>query len=100
MFFTSKPRDKTTPGGPGHIARPAGTCFVLCLYSLIFGRKYHLVVNVVNLLNDQCAIEFPDYYKPEEVIVPYFIPDTPAARQDIANQYTTISRLDQGTTEV
>jgi len=42
---------------------------------------------------------FADYYKPEEVIVPYFIQDTPIARQDIANQYTTISRLDQGTVQ-
>ena len=35
-------------------------------------------------------------YKPEEVVVPYFVQDTPAAREDIANQYTTLSRLDQG----
>ena len=38
----------------------------------------------------------PLHYSPEDVQVPYFVPDTPAARQDIANQYTTISRLDQG----
>ena len=38
----------------------------------------------------------PVYYRPEDVVVPYFVPDTPAARQDIAAQYTTISRLDQG----
>ncbi|CAH1775761.1 unnamed protein product [Owenia fusiformis] len=38
----------------------------------------------------------PRYYKPEEVVVPYFIQDTPAAREDIAAQYATISRLDQG----
>ncbi|XP_070580308.1 N-sulphoglucosamine sulphohydrolase-like isoform X2 [Ptychodera flava] len=38
----------------------------------------------------------PVYYKPEEVIVPFFIQDTPAAREDIAKQYTTISRMDQG----
>lgn len=38
----------------------------------------------------------PIHYSPEDVIVPYFVQDTPAARQDIANQYTTISRLDQG----
>ena len=38
----------------------------------------------------------PVYYRPEDVLVPYFVPDTPAARQDIAAQYTTISRLDQG----
>lgn len=38
----------------------------------------------------------PVYYSPNDVIVPYFVPDTPAARADIAAQYTTISRLDQG----
>ncbi|GIY35196.1 n-sulphoglucosamine sulphohydrolase [Caerostris extrusa] len=37
----------------------------------------------------------PEHYKPEDVIVPYFIPDTPTARADIAAQYTTLSRLDQ-----
>ncbi|KAH9499565.1 hypothetical protein Btru_074148 [Bulinus truncatus] len=38
----------------------------------------------------------PTVYSPEEVVVPYFVPDTPAARQDIAAQYTTIGRMDQG----
>ncbi|TRY86289.1 hypothetical protein DNTS_034180 [Danionella cerebrum] len=38
----------------------------------------------------------PKYYTPDQVKVPYFIPDTPAAREDIAAQYTTVSRLDQG----
>lgn len=38
-------------------------------------------------------------YEPSDVEVPYFIPDTPAAREDIAAQYTTISRLDQGMKE-
>lgn len=38
----------------------------------------------------------PQYYNPDDVIVPYFVPDTPEARKDIAAQYTTISRLDQG----
>ena len=38
----------------------------------------------------------PAYYKPEDVMVPPFVPDTPAAREEIAAQYTTISRLDQG----
>lgn len=38
----------------------------------------------------------PIHYKPEEVKVPYFIQNTLSARQDIAAQYTTISRLDQG----
>jgi len=39
---------------------------------------------------------YPIYYKPEQVQLPYFVQDTPAARQDVAAQYTTISRLDQG----
>ncbi|XP_077979654.1 N-sulfoglucosamine sulfohydrolase-like [Glandiceps talaboti] len=38
----------------------------------------------------------PILYKPDEVELPYFVQDTPAARSDIAAQYTTISRLDQG----
>lgn len=38
----------------------------------------------------------PIYYQPDQVIVPYFIQDTIEARKDIAAQYTTMSRLDQG----
>lgn len=38
----------------------------------------------------------PEYYSPEQVKVPPFVQDTPAARADIAAQYTTVSRLDQG----
>ncbi|XP_026696709.2 N-sulfoglucosamine sulfohydrolase-like [Ciona intestinalis] len=38
----------------------------------------------------------PDYYSPDDVIVPQFVQDTPASRKDISAQYTTISRLDQG----
>ncbi|XP_067142973.1 N-sulphoglucosamine sulphohydrolase [Centruroides vittatus] len=38
----------------------------------------------------------PIYYSSNDVFVPYFVQDTPAARADIAAQYTTISRLDQG----
>ncbi|CAK8685482.1 unnamed protein product [Clavelina lepadiformis] len=38
----------------------------------------------------------PRYYNANEVIVPQFVQDTPASRRDIAAQYTTISRLDQG----
>lgn len=38
----------------------------------------------------------PHRYDPDNVLVPYFVPDTPAARMDIAAQYTTVSRLDQG----
>ena len=38
----------------------------------------------------------PAYYNTSDVIVPPFVQDTPAARADIAAQYTTISRIDQG----
>ncbi|XP_046403462.1 N-sulphoglucosamine sulphohydrolase [Ischnura elegans] len=38
----------------------------------------------------------PIYYDPEEVHVPYFVQDTPAARQDIAAQWASMTRLDQG----
>ena len=35
-------------------------------------------------------------YKPEEVIIPPFLPDTPETRAEIAQYYQSISRLDQG----
>lgn len=38
----------------------------------------------------------PVEYDPDDVYIPYFIQDTPTARKDIAAQYKTISRLDQG----
>ncbi|XP_060027833.1 N-sulphoglucosamine sulphohydrolase isoform X9 [Erinaceus europaeus] len=38
----------------------------------------------------------PQTYHPQDVLVPYFVPDTPAARADLAAQYTTIGRMDQG----
>ncbi|XP_053939271.1 N-sulphoglucosamine sulphohydrolase isoform X1 [Cuculus canorus] len=38
----------------------------------------------------------PQLYSPEQVQVPHFVPDTPAARADLAAQYTTIGRMDQG----
>ncbi|XP_074464267.1 N-sulfoglucosamine sulfohydrolase isoform X2 [Larus michahellis] len=38
----------------------------------------------------------PQLYRPEQVQVPPFVPDTPAARADLAAQYTTIGRMDQG----
>lgn len=38
----------------------------------------------------------PIYYQFDEIQPPYYIPDTIEARKDLANQYTTISRLDQG----
>lgn len=39
----------------------------------------------------------PVYYSPDQVQLPGpFVPDTPAVRQDLAAQYTAISRLDQG----
>ncbi|KAK9885134.1 hypothetical protein WA026_010645 [Henosepilachna vigintioctopunctata] len=36
------------------------------------------------------------YYQPDEVILPYYVPDTFEAKQDFAAQYTTMSRMDQG----
>ncbi|XP_046484869.1 N-sulphoglucosamine sulphohydrolase [Neodiprion pinetum] len=38
----------------------------------------------------------PIYYQWKQVQLPYFVQDTEAARRDLAAQYTTISRLDQG----
>ncbi len=38
----------------------------------------------------------PINYSPKEVKVPYYLPNTEAIREEIAAQYTTISRLDQG----
>lgn len=38
----------------------------------------------------------PIYYQWEQIQLPYNMPDTEAARRDVAAQYTTISRLDQG----
>lgn len=38
----------------------------------------------------------PWYYQWDEVQLPFHIQDTEAARRDVAAQYTTISRLDQG----
>lgn len=38
----------------------------------------------------------PIYYQWDELEIPYYVPDTEPTRRDIAAQYTTISRLDQG----
>ncbi|XP_017272297.1 N-sulphoglucosamine sulphohydrolase [Kryptolebias marmoratus] len=38
----------------------------------------------------------PVYYTSDQVKVPHFVPDTPASQADLAAQYTTVSRLDQG----
>lgn len=38
----------------------------------------------------------PVHYKPEEVIVPPFLPDTPACRAELAQYYESISRVDSG----
>ena len=38
----------------------------------------------------------PEYYRSEDVEVPYFVQDTPAARTEQAQEYTSINRLDQG----
>ncbi|KAK6642945.1 hypothetical protein RUM43_004447 [Polyplax serrata] len=38
----------------------------------------------------------PIYYQHNDIKVPYFVPNTEAAKIDLSAQYTTISRLDQG----
>ncbi|GAB0095166.1 N-sulphoglucosamine sulphohydrolase [Sergentomyia squamirostris] len=38
----------------------------------------------------------PIYYVWDEIDIPYYVQDTEPARRDLAAQYTTISRLDQG----
>lgn len=38
----------------------------------------------------------PIYYQWDQIQLPYYVQDTEPARRDIAAQYTTISRLDQG----
>ncbi len=37
-----------------------------------------------------------DRYKPEDVIVPPFLPDTPECRAELAQYYQSVSRVDQG----
>lgn len=39
-------------------------------------------------------------YDPKDVIVPYHLPDTPAVREDLADYYRSISRLDYGVGEM
>lgn len=38
----------------------------------------------------------PVVFKPEDVVVPSFLPDTPATRAELAQYYQSIARLDQG----
>lgn len=38
----------------------------------------------------------PVFYQPQQVVVPHWIQDTPAARQDLAGMYTAKNRMDQG----
>lgn len=38
----------------------------------------------------------PVVYRPEDVIVPPFLPDTPECRAELAEYYQSVSRLDQG----
>ncbi len=38
----------------------------------------------------------PVTYKPEDVIVPPFLPDTPECREELAEYYQAVSRMDQG----
>ena len=38
----------------------------------------------------------PTTYRPEEVIVPPFLPNTPVCRSELAQYYQSVSRIDQG----
>lgn len=38
----------------------------------------------------------PVVYRPQDVLVPPFLPDTPACRAELAQYYQAVSRLDQG----
>jgi N-sulfoglucosamine sulfohydrolase len=38
----------------------------------------------------------PVTYRPEDVLVPPFLPDTPACRAELAEYYQAVSRMDQG----
>ena len=38
----------------------------------------------------------PRLYRPQDVAVPGYLPDTAATRRDIADQYTAVNRMDQG----
>lgn len=49
-----------------------------------------------NLILNFSADWHPIYYQWDEIDLPYNVPDTEPTRRDIAAQYTTISRLDQG----
>jgi N-sulfoglucosamine sulfohydrolase len=47
--------------------------------------------------NDTPAPNTPhEKYDPKSLTLPYFIPDTPAARADLADYYTSATRLDHG----
>ncbi|MCF8378994.1 MAG: sulfatase [Bacteroidales bacterium] len=49
-----------------------------------------------NLENDHYPGVIEQYYKPEEVIVPPFLPDTDECRAELAQYYQSVSRVDQG----
>lgn len=36
------------------------------------------------------------FYKPEDVVIPHFLPDTPETREELAQYYQSCSRIDQG----
>ena len=42
----------------------------------------------------------PVTYDPNDVLIPPFLPDTPACRAEIAEYYQSVSRLDQGVTRL
>ena len=38
----------------------------------------------------------PVHYDPNNITVPYFLPNSATTRRELANMYTAVSRLDQG----
>ena len=66
--------------------------FKIFQFSLIIGERFGSGEIGMGLIPDWSPI----YYQWEQVQLPYYVQDTEPARRDIAAQYTTISRLDQG----
>jgi len=40
------------------------------------------------------------FYKPEGVVIPHFLPDTPDTREELAQYYQSCSRIDQGVSQL
>jgi len=66
-------------------------------------RSAHGMTDMMNVENFSGFGNNPDYpgvdavkYKPDDVHVPDFLPDTPEVREELADQYQSITRLDAG----